>query len=279
MMIQSMEASTNPAVDLDPDEAGASDSPTQREIQKVQTNLSTLRSHYGPDYPDVRKLQVDLDTLKARLAQEKSTGAAVAPPPPQKTAAKNPVLQAQLEKLDDEIATEQKRQPQLQEQIDFHSSKLEREPVFEQQMAGLMRDYDTLRAHYTSLLDRKLSAEMATQLEAKQQGERFVILDKAQVPDAPAGPNRLLFTLGGIFVGIFAGAGLAVAVEMADETVRSEKEATQIAGKSILAGIPEMLTRKQSTLNILRSAVAMAITIVISVGVGYVLSGFATRFF
>jgi polysaccharide chain length determinant protein (PEP-CTERM system associated) len=279
MMIQSMEASTNPAVDLDPDEAGASDSPTQREIQKVQTNLSTLRSHYGPNYPDVRKLQTDLDALKVRLAQEKSTGAAVAPPPPQKTAAKNPVLQAQLAKLDEEIATEQKRQPQMQEQIDFHSSKLEREPVFEQQMAGLMRDYDTLRAHYTSLLDRKLSAEMATQLEAKQQGERFVILDPAQVPDAPAGPNRALFTLGGILVGIFAGAALAVAVEMADETVRNEKEATQIAGKSVLAGIPEMLTRKQSTLNILRSVVAMAITVVVSVGVGYVLSGFATRFF
>jgi len=189
------------------------------------------------------------------------------------------VIDAQLQKLDEEIATETKRQPQLQEEIDFHSSKLEREPVFEQQIAGLMRDYDTLRGHYNALLDKKLSAEMSTELDAKQEGERFVILDPAPVPDSPAGPNRSLLITVGVVLGLLAGFGLAVAIEMADETVRSEREAENIIGKGILVGIPNIFTRQQRTLKQVRSAAALAATVVLAAGLGYMLSGVAARFF
>ena len=71
------------------------------------------------------------------------------------------MVDSQLNKLNQDMQDQVKLQSQLQEQINFHVSKLERIPVFEQQIAGMMRDYDTLRTHYASLLDKKLSAEMA----------------------------------------------------------------------------------------------------------------------
>ncbi len=276
-VLQAMLSTSNPAVDLDSDSSDNA-SPLQTQIQKVESSLSELRSHYGPNYPDVRKLQIELNDLKAKKAEEDKNNPTSAPVAPSRKTVKNPVIDAQLQKLDEEIAIETKRQPQLQEQIDFHSSKLEREPIFEQQIAGLMRDYDTLRAHYNGLLDKKLAAEMATALDSKQEGERFVILDAAPVPDAPAGPNRsLLMTIGAI-LGLLAGFGLAVAVEMADESVRNEREAESIIGKGVLAGIPRIFTRQQRTLNQLRTAGALVVTIVLAAGLGYALSGVAVRF-
>lgn len=277
LVLQAMLSTSKPAVDLDP-EGGEGSSPLQTQIQKAETSLSEMRSHYGPNYPDVKKMQAQLDELKAKKAEEDKN----APPAqsvPVRKGVKNPVIDAQLQKLDDEIATETKRLPQMQEQIDFHSSKLEREPVFEQQIAGLMRDYDTLRGHYNALLDKKLSAEMATQLETKQEGERFVILDSAPVPDAPAGPNRGLLITVGIVLGILSGFGLAVAIEMSDETVRTEREAEHIIGKGVLVGIPNIFTRQQRTLKQVRAAIALAATVVIAAGLGYMLSGVAARFF
>jgi polysaccharide chain length determinant protein (PEP-CTERM system associated) len=277
LVLQAMLSTSNPAIDVDTENSDNA-SPLQTQIQKLESQLSDLRTHYGPDYPDVRKVQDELNVLKAKQGEMDKDNPPEAAPAPTRKSVKNPVIDAQIQKLDEEISTETKRQPQLQEEIDFHSSKLEREPIFEQQLSGLMRDYDTLRAHYNSLLDKKLNAEMAGELDSKQEGERFVILDSAQVPDSPAGPNRPLLISVGIVLGLLAGFGLAVAVEMSDESVRNEREAESIIGKGVLAGIPRIFTRQQRTINHLRTAVALALTVVIASGVGYFLSGFAKRF-
>ena len=126
------------------------------------------------------------------------------------------MIDAQLAKLNQEIDEQTKLQGPLQQQIDFHVAKLERVPIFEQQIAGLMRDYDSLRSHYQSLLDKKLSAQMASELETRQKGERFVILDSAPIPDRPFGPNRVLIGLAGLVLGLLGGAALAIAIEMMD---------------------------------------------------------------
>jgi hypothetical protein len=142
-------------------------------------------------------------------------------------------------------------------EIALHLSKLEHEPVFEQQISGLMRDYDTLRALYNRLLDKKLSAQMALELENSQEGEKFVILDQAPVPQAPAGPNRPLFITGGLIGGLLGGLMLALLVEMTDESVRSEREAAEILGKAVLAGVPLILAPDEKFKKLFRAAGAL----------------------
>src|SRR5208283_3642900 len=194
--------------------------PLQNQIQKLESRLSELRARYGPNYPDVRKAQADLDRLKEKekeAAERVQTPTAVQTEPvapSTATAKRNPVIEAQLEKLNQEINEQIKLQGPIQQQIEFHLSKLGREPIFEQQIAGLMRDYDALRAHYQSLLDKKLSAQMATELESRQKGERFLILDAASVPEHPSGQNRAMISFAGLVFGLLSGLGLAILIEM-----------------------------------------------------------------
>ena len=56
--LQSLEASTAPTVDVD---LYAGNSPNESEPEALQTQLNALRSRYGPNHPDVRKLQAQLD--------------------------------------------------------------------------------------------------------------------------------------------------------------------------------------------------------------------------
>jgi len=126
--------------------------------------------------------------------------------------------------------------------------------VFEQQIARLQQDYDSLKTQYSALLDKKQGAEMSYALEVHQKGERFVVLDAAQTPTAPAAPNRLLITIAGLFGGLMLGAALAAIAEMNDESVRTESEAVRIFGKPILGGIPRIISGNERVANMWRAA-------------------------
>lgn len=274
--LQSVLNGQNPAVDVDSD-SGSGDSGNQTQIQKLQTRLADLRARYGPNFPDIRKAERELADLQAKAAAEQKAAPAAEAPKIPRHKVKNPVLEAQIAQLDQEIADQKKVQPQLEEQISFHSSKLERVPIFEQQISSLMRDYDTLRHYYDGLLEKKLSADMASELEDKQQGERFVILDPAQVPSHPAGPNRLLFGLAGLLGGLFGGIALAFLAELSDDSVRTEREAAQILGKAVLAGIPTILSTGQILRKKFLTAGALLGTVVGSVGFGFLISYLSGR--
>jgi succinoglycan biosynthesis transport protein ExoP len=278
--VQSMAGLTAPTIDLD-QQTITSKSPYQSQVQKLETQLKDLQVRYGPNYPDVRKLRNELNQLKAKAEAEKAQTS------PQNTVADpqvgaphgpihNPVVEAEVNKLDQDIEEQTKNQADLQSQIQFHVGKLQQVPIFEQQIAGLMRDYDALRNHYNQLQEKKLSAQMAGELETYQAGERFEVIDTAVPPESPFGPKRGLMIVGGIFMGLMCGIGAALVVEMSDESVRHEREAAQIFGKPILAGIPKITSNKERLLAHWRIASLTAGTAIAAVAFGLVISRFVS---
>jgi polysaccharide biosynthesis transport protein len=143
------------------------------------------------------------------------------------------------------VADQTRVQAEFEKQIQYHLEKVQQVPVFEQQMAGVMRDYDTIRNHYNQLQAKRLDTEMASELETHEAAERFEVLDPAITPEGPAGPKRGLMIAGGLFFGLLCGIGVAFLVEICDESVRHEREAAQIFGKQVLAGIPKITSGRE----------------------------------
>jgi len=270
--IQSMAGMATQTIDLD-QEGSASKSPNQSQLQKLETQLKNMQVRYGPNYPDVRKLRNDINQLKAKTESEKAETDA---PDPQLSVqthqAHNPVVEAEVSKLDQDIEDQTKVQAELEKQIQYHVGKLQQVPVFEQQIAGLMRDYDTLRNHYNQLQAKKLDAVMAGELETHQAGERFEVLDPAVPPDGPAGPKRGMMIIGGLFFGLMCGVGVAFLIEVSDESVRHEREAAHIFGKPVLAAIPKITSNKEHALALWRVASLTAGTAIAAVAFGFVIS-------
>jgi polysaccharide chain length determinant protein (PEP-CTERM system associated) len=271
--LQSVMASASPTVDMD---LGAGTSPYQSQVENLQTKLNTLRSRYGPAHPDVRRLEAQLQQLKAKIVPAPDNSATASPVARQ---SHNPVVEAQLEKLDEDIAKQKASAAKVQNDIDFHISKIQREPIFWEKTAGVTRDYDTLRARYTSLLDKKLAADTASAMESRQKSERFVILDPAQVPEKPYSPNRPLLFLGGLIGGVLIGIGVVVVMEIMDESVRDGRQAERILGKPVLTGIPEILTSQQQWNGRVRLCAASLTTVVTAVILGLGIAHFSVRFF
>src|ERR1019366_7617003 len=210
--IQLLMPQAAPVVDLDEGELKSSNAAAVQAPPKVsplislRARLTTLQQRYGDQHPDIRKLQQQIADEEAKEAAVKAASfeaAAVAAlsepkpdappvrraliPPPSYS---NPVLQSQLRAIEDEIPKHQAEQRRLNKQIAGYQSRLEAIPVREQEITSLVRDYEMSKAHYSQLLDKGLSAETATQLEIRQKGEKFSILDPAQPAERPSKPNR-----------------------------------------------------------------------------------------
>ena len=123
-----------------------------------------------------------------------------------------------------------------------YRAKLEAIPVREQEITALARDYEISKEHYSQLLEKQLSAETATQLEIRQKGEKFAILDPAQVAEKPTSPKRGVLNAAGSLGGLALGLVLALATEFFGMSITSAQQITASSGFTVLEVIPLIQT-------------------------------------
>ena len=113
-------------------------------------------------------------------------------------------------------------------------------PGTEQELADVSRGYEESKTNYNSLLQKQNDSQLATNLEQRQQGEQFRILDPPSLPTRPSAPNHLLISLAGLALGFAAGIGLTAFLEMTDVRVRQEKDLEDVVPIKVLIGIPRL---------------------------------------
>ena len=91
----------------------------------------------------------------------------------------------------------------------MYQSRIEATPAREAELASLTRDYETLQQSYRSLLQKKEESQISANLERRQIGEQFKILDPARMPEKPASPDRPRLYLIVILAAIGIGRGVA----------------------------------------------------------------------
>ena len=304
MMLQSMLAQSAPAVvDLDdgqpkvpkseeprPGEAASPQARVNTQLRSDKARLASLLARYLPDHPDVRKLKkqiereeaaeavlVAADAAKAEAAKKDAAppveqhSAQTPAPPPARAAAPpanhvNPVIQSQLNTLEAEIAKHKEESQRLTRQVAQFQAKLSAIPVREQEIVQLVRDYEMSKDHYNQLMGQQLSAETATQLEIRQKGEKFEVLDPAQVAERPSRPNRTLINGAGAIAGLVLGLILALVTEVLGISITSPEDLGASVGVPVLEVIPLILTRvdrRRRTKRILVSSASALATILV----------------
>jgi uncharacterized protein involved in exopolysaccharide biosynthesis len=118
-------------------------------------------------------------------------------------------------------------------------------PKRESELVELTRDYATLQAAYSSLLVKREDSQVAANLERRQIGEQFRILDPASLPDRPYNrKQRLAVLVGGPFVGLVLGLLLVGFLEYRDSTFKSEDDVVRVLSLPVLALIPVLPTER-----------------------------------
>lgn len=244
-----------------------------QQLDRMRTDLATLNSHYTPQYPDIVRLKeqiVATEKLKRQLDDDVKTGKR-SPETEMLRGAGNqaisPVaqLEGQLKANELEIANRKQEIKNLEAEIEQYQARLNLTPVREQQLAAVARNHEQSQTNYESLLAKKLQSEMATNLEKRQQGEQFRIIDPPSLPQKPYWPNRLLFSLGGLALGAALGFASSVAKEMTEARIYSEDELQEVSSVPVLVTIPALPTNNEQLhqLRIRKLEMAFALVMIV----------------
>ncbi|MGB8836865.1 MAG: Wzz/FepE/Etk N-terminal domain-containing protein [Candidatus Acidiferrales bacterium] len=225
----------------------------EQQLIAAQARLATLKSSYTDDYPDVIQAKNDIAILQKRIAESEdpgktsgvSKGSKISTEP-----AQIQQLRAQLHSDDLMISAKTKEQEQIRKQIDLYQGRVQSSPAVEQQYKELTRGYQTALDSYNDLQKKLGDSQQAVNLERKQEGEQFVVLDPANLPDKPTFPNRPMFALGGFAGGLGFGLGIAFFLEMKDSSFKTERDVEFALHLPVLAMVPEIVPtseKKQPT--------------------------------
>jgi uncharacterized protein involved in exopolysaccharide biosynthesis len=225
-------------------QTGRSPETLEQQLVILQTQLATLQSRYTDDYPDVIKAKNDIASLKKQIAAQadaqKSSSEANKTTKNSLEPTQIAQLRAQIHNLDQEIAQRNREQSQIQQQIKAVEDRVQSSPAVEQQFKELTRGYQTALDSYNDLQKKRDEAEMYAELQRKQQGEQFRVLDPANLPDKPSFPNRPLFAAGGLGGGLALGLVISFLLEMKDSSLKTERDVEFALRLPVLAMIPEL---------------------------------------
>ena len=109
-------------------------------------------------------------------------------------------------------------------QIDIYQKRVENTPKREQELLSLRRDYQNIQTTYDSLLERKLESEIAVNMERKQKGEQFRILDPAKQPQKPVKPDMQKLFIMVVGAGLAIGGGIIFLLEYLDNSFKRPED-------------------------------------------------------
>jgi polysaccharide biosynthesis transport protein len=239
--------------------AAPSGPPPPTRLERLRSELADLRLRYEDQHPEVQRKAAEIAQLEAEEAgtvrrEVRSTGPtkAAAVRTPQDTYPTDPavdeaasaegsridLLKSQLNLAAREVETLEARRERIIQEVGEVQSHVQKLPLREQQLASITRDYETSRTNYHSLLDKKLAADMAENMERWQKAERFVMLDEARVPEKPIRPKRVILTAGGSVFSLLLAAALIFLLELKKDVLLGEWELP--AGTVVLGRIPHI---------------------------------------
>jgi succinoglycan biosynthesis transport protein ExoP len=224
--------------------------PRVDQLWALQRRLSELQAEYTDSYPDIAITKEKITRLETELqyaapeTRESTTQ--------DNTASRRPPARPanRTASIDQELLQLQTDKQAVLDQIKVYEQRVEEIPRREQELANLMRDYDNTKNSYDALSSKAENATISENLEKRQKGEQFRILDPANLPEKPVKPNIPVVLAIGLLMGAGVGVALVFIRENLDTSIKKASELEEEFGLPVLGVIPQTdALRKIGTLN------------------------------
>ena len=208
-----------------------------KQLTRMNSDLATMREKYSDGHPDVVKLKKAIAALEE--SHKKTT--ATSSDAPRFKKPENPAyisMQTQLESTISELKTLRTKRNDLKAKMATYESRLEQSPQVEREYLDLNRDHANSISRYQEIKAKLMQAEVAQQMEKDSKGERFSLIDPAQLPEKANSPNRPSILLLGMILSLGGGFVYAAVLEGMDGSIKSSKILAGLLDAPLLSVIP-----------------------------------------
>lgn len=257
----------------------------EQQLAAARETLARLEFRLTPQHPDVVRTKRTIQDLERRVAEDAAQRATDAADRDKtlETAAvaavatRDEVLRrdrlrqarAEVESLERQIAYKEGEEQRLRSLVDEYQSRIEQVPGLESEWTALTRDYDTVQNTYKTLLAKSEESQVATELEKRQIGEQFRVLDPARPPTRPTGVNRIQVNAIATAIGLAIGLLLAAVVELRDTTYQTADDIGAVLALPVLALVPFVPTAADRLRSTRRRLIVSTVAIAAVVAGGY----------
>jgi polysaccharide chain length determinant protein (PEP-CTERM system associated) len=249
-----------------------------QQLELVAARLEQMKLRLKPEHPEMRAMERTLRELQTKVATEEASqpGSVVT-----RTLSREEQdrqkrindLEAEIEVIDHQLSVSRDEEGRLRATLADYQRKVEAVPGRESELVELTRDYEVLKGTYDSLLTKWEDSKLAANLERRQIGEQFRILDPASLPERPSNQARrlaLIFSAAGI--GLALGLAIAMLLEFNDSSLHREDDVTQSLSLPVLALVPAMAKdrdkrrkrRRQLAIDVAASTVLAASVVLVA---------------
>ena len=238
----------------------SSKDPQEIQLERLKNQLADLQTKYTEKHPDIVIVQKRIAELQAKIEKDRLgkktegpiTVSELSGPKTETKREKkeekselrpNPryeEMESQLVTIGQEIERLKEEEGRIKDQIDKYRGRIENTPLREQAMATISRDYQNTKEAYQTLLKKAQEAQQAENLERRQKGEQFKIIDPARIPEKPFSPDIPKILLFGLLLGMGSGFGLAFFREQMDRSFRDAEDLEATLGFKVLTNIPKV---------------------------------------
>jgi polysaccharide biosynthesis transport protein len=235
------------------------------QLQVARRMLVQLRERYSGDYPDVQRLQRQIDALEARM---RADGALSVETPLPSNSGNTAVvrLTTQLNALDTQKANLEQRESQLRDKLDTMEQSIAASPLIQREYNTLQKEVTTAHAEYDDLRRNALSLDLTIAAIASGRSDDLIVVQTPFLPQQPEKPRRLAIATIGVALAVFLGFSAVIFRESFDPKVRSRQDVYRMLKAWPLVAIPVLYDRERARRKYWRLGALTACTLAVSVG-------------
>ena len=202
------------------------------QLEELKNQLTELKAKYTDQHPEITTVMRRIKELenKNESLDVKKTG-------------RYRDITAQLNNINIEIKGIQGEEKKIRNQISRYQERIENTPIREQEMTAMNREYNNTKEAYETLMKKSQEAQQAENLEYRQKGEQFKVIDPARIPEKPVQPDIPRGLMIGLLLAITAAISSLIIRESLDHSFRDAEDVEITLGHKVLANIPKFMDK------------------------------------
>ena len=214
---------------------GPAQTPEQQQLEALRSQLNDALAIYSETNPRVK-------VLKARIAQVEEIVNSQPSPEESQESTGNTLLDVQLAEITTRQNVLEQQRTATAAQLETLNDTIGRTPTNAIRLDELQLEYQNIQLQYNTAVNRLSRASTGERIEVLSRGQRISVIEPPAVPSSPSKPNRKLIAGGGGLLGVLAGLGLVMLLEVLNRSIRRPEDLISRLGITPLATIPYIPT-------------------------------------